>query len=119
MPTEFGEGLIAVGLAIEKLQAAKDEPGVEVRALQVAKQLAERRVDESRAEVRALREALALQMFDLHEHSTRPCTTCAQSRKALGLDTSTSEGMLGCGYSMVENRIAWRALAPEPSEPRS
>ena len=72
--------------------------------------------EQAEAEVRALREALLHHLFDLHNHSTRPCPTCSRSRKTLGLDTSTSEGMLGCGYSIIENRIAWRTLAPEPPE---
>ena len=74
------------------------------------------RADTAEAEVRALREALLHQLFDLHNRSTRPCPTCARSQQALGLDTSKSEGMLGCGFTGIENRIAWLALAPEPPE---
>ena len=36
MPTDCGEGLIAVGLGIEKLRAANDELEAEVRALREA-----------------------------------------------------------------------------------
>lgn len=64
-------------------------------------------LDELVAGAAVLREALLHQLFDLHNHSSRPCATCERSRKALG-------GVeIGCGKiaPSFNHTVLQRALA--------
>ncbi len=51
--------------------------------------------------------ALALMLFDQHQHSSRPCPTCERARRAIGGDVA-----LGCGKPFG-NKAALAAIVKE------
>ncbi len=91
--------------------AAAADAEARIEAIVVAEgEEAERLAAGQAAKAVDLRAALLNLMGDNHHYSTRPCSTCSQCRKALGIeiDKATMAGMLGCGFSTVENLAAWR-----------
>ena len=98
-------------MAVPTKYGANDEQALE--ALQVAKQLAERRVDESRAEVRALREAVREYAAALHESRAE----VRALRGALGDLLAAIDEWVEAGIVILDDddlRTA-RALAAEPA----